>query len=553
MVPWSLALEWTKQPEAEGIFYGLGKYSLDNAWRLDYIFNLAKEKGIYLMLSLGNYGDLMAEKGYWNEQRWQFNPYNLINDGPCQELEEFWTKEIAKKYYKNKLRYILARWGYSTNLLSLEFFNEVDAPIEWVKEMGGFVKTNDPGQHLLTISPSHSFSPNYSEAKIWGLPEIDYTQIHLYGHQGKNIDLINELTNKCLLNTSKFKKPCLVAEFGIDSSRDDRIYDPQGLGVNIHQGLWTAAMSGSFGGAMNWWWDTYVEAKNLYYHYKVLANFAQTIDWNKSGWQKAEFSLEQKTIPDNSGEGTFSNLIITPEDSWGNTDYKEFTISNNGEMNGGKVNSFLHGYEKESIRLKPIFHVNYPQDGKFILRLGTVSKKAVLNICLDDKCVSSKELPTGPEGTGHWKKSEYKRQWDRYFCLYDEDCEINIPKGRHMISLENTGSDWVSIEQITLTNYVSSSYPNIRCLGLTREKEAIVWFQNKDNNWYNNYKRIEIKPLKDISLNLLNMSDGYYNIEWWDTYKGEIIYRERVISKNGCLAINIPELTTDIAAKINKL
>ena len=38
---------------------------------------------------------------------------------------DFFTDERAKADYKNRLRYLVARYGYSTSVFAWEFFNEV--------------------------------------------------------------------------------------------------------------------------------------------------------------------------------------------------------------------------------------------------------------------------------------------------------------------------------------------------------------------------------------------------------------------------------------------
>ena len=398
MVPWNLGLEWTNKGWPKGKFFGLGKYCLENAWRMDYILKLAEEKGIYILFTLDTYGDLMQEQGVWNEQMWENNPYNIANGGPCEKPGDFFTNEQAKSYYKERLRYIIARWGDSPNILGWELFNEVKAPPQWVSEMAKFIKEVDKNRHCVTISLGYPFQDEFDESKIWQIPEIDFTQIHLYGYQGKPQDLITELITKINAQTETYKKPCLVPEFGMDSSKDDRYYDEKGLGVNLHNGLWAATMSGAFGGAVNWWWDSYIEPNNLYYQYKALANFVEDINWAKN-WSTLKVAFP---------EASFSN----------------------------KENGILN---------------------------------------------------------------------------------------------------------------------KVRILGLNTNDEAILWIQNKESNWYSNYQGFQPALLKDISFSILGLSDGEYRLEWWDTWKGEVVQQTKAFSTNGKLMIEVPQVERDLAIKINRV
>ncbi len=555
MATWGLAIEWSpSDPNAQGDFGGTGKYSMENAWRLDRVLQMAEDRGIHIVLTLGTYGDLMIEKGYWNEQKWLYNPYNAAQGGPCRTPADMWTDEAAKGLYKKRLRYIVARWGYSQNLLALELWNEVSAPRAWVAEMAEFIKKLDPYGHFVTISLGAPPSAEYRESHIWDLDDIDYTQIHLYGYQGNLRDLIPELSAECFNRTGRYRKPCLVAEFGIDSGKDDRFYDRAGTGVNLHNGLWAAACSGSFGGAMNWWWDQYVEKKDLYPHFNALSKFVKGIQWSKAAWKRlATTPVIQRGAQGASeaaGGSLYSDLVVKSKDEWRRVDVPEYTIRNDGQVIGGTPNKYLHGLPKEDLRVTPVFNVNYPIAGTFAVHIGTVSQGAVISFYVDGVKVVSKEMPAAEHVAGKEGKSEYKKEWDIWWCRYDEDIAVDISPGPHAIRLENTGPDWATIERITLTNYKDNSYLGVRVIGLVREGEAVMWIQNIGHGWYNISRGIEPRTFKDLSFDACELTDGEYTVEWWDTYKGDVARRNTLNVKDGKAHLEIPELATDIACTL---
>jgi hypothetical protein len=243
-----------------------------------------------------------------------------------------------------------------------------------------------------------------------------------------------------------------------------------------------------------------------------------------------------------------------PGREWGVMDFKEFSVANNGEVEGGNYNIFLHGTSKNNFRITPLFHVNFLKPGKLILSIGTVSQGGVLDVYVDDKLVWKKDLPSGPEkAAGEWKRIEYKKEWNIYWAHYDRDYEVEIPAGLHTIRLENTGIDWIEIEKITFTNCKSDAYADLRVLGLKRDGLALLWIQNKASNWYNTYQGFKVKPVRGASFDILDMPDGRYGIEWWDTHKGVIASAEEAEAREGKLPIRIPEITTDIACKVQKI
>jgi hypothetical protein len=285
MSSWNCALEWTSDNKGDwrsGQYHNLGVYSLQNAWKLDFIFDLAEQNGISLMLCLGTYGEL-KDGGFFNEGQWKANPYNATNGGPCAKAGALWTNETARKLYQRRLRYLGARYGHRVNLQSWEFWNEAEAPAPWVAEMARCLKGAgeftghgaDPYGHLVTTT--------YGNPEVWNLPEIDITQTHSYGvgdlpDQGPKIYQEGR-------RHAAFGKPHLMAEFGIDWRSPDSQYDPDGKAINFHNALWASLLSGDAGGAMIWWWDNYVHPKKLYAPFTALRKFADTVPWTLGHWQ----------------------------------------------------------------------------------------------------------------------------------------------------------------------------------------------------------------------------------------------------------------------------
>ncbi|MFA5339014.1 MAG: sugar-binding protein [Candidatus Omnitrophota bacterium] len=265
MCNWEVGIEWAKGKD----YRGLGEYSLKKAEKLDGIINLAKENGIFFQLVLNHHGQLSTKVNpQWNE-----NPYNIKNGGPCGKPQDFFTNASAKKYFKNRMRYIVARWGYSPNIMAWELWNELtfiddlnlDTDAAWHKEMASYIKDTDPNKHLITTSYAGTFHDYGFNKKLWELPEIDYTQFHMYTHE------IVSANMGAYRLMSQFKKPYFMAEIGTDSSDDVDAKDLDG--AYIHAAIWSEYMLACGGNAMPWWWDKYIHPKKLYYHWAALSAF----------------------------------------------------------------------------------------------------------------------------------------------------------------------------------------------------------------------------------------------------------------------------------------
>jgi hypothetical protein len=247
---------------------GLGNYTrrLYQAWLLDQVFQMAQDRGIYIMLTLLNHGAFSIRA----DPEWSTNPYNVKLGGPCQEPQCFVTDPQAKEYFKRRLRYIAARWSFSPNLMAWEWWNEVDwTPISdkllrpWIEEMTASLKGNDPYNHLIT----NSYTRKY-QSDLWSMPELSFAQLHDYSGS----DPVNTFRAEIGQIAQKAgDKPILMGEYGNPSRQDD--YQLSSDGTHLHNGLWAAPFSGFASTAMYWWWDKYIEPYDLWYQFRGIADF----------------------------------------------------------------------------------------------------------------------------------------------------------------------------------------------------------------------------------------------------------------------------------------
>lgn len=278
MPSWGLGLEWLKGRSG---YNGLCQYQQQNAWYLDWLLGLCEEKGVYVMLSLDHHGQVSSKV----DPNWNENPYNAANGGPCTHTWDFFTDPRARQLIKNRFRYIVARYGYSPNIMCWELFNEVDWTDEfprhkadvsaWHEEMAAWLSRLDVHQHLVTTS----YGMAVNDPSSWRLPGLDFTQTHYY--TDKPLDSV--LNEGNLSYRAAYEKPTLNGEFGLNSNAQAlTAVDPQG--IYVHNSLWATLLGGAMGPALPWYWDNYIDPQDLYLHFDAVAVFAAGIDFIKDGY-----------------------------------------------------------------------------------------------------------------------------------------------------------------------------------------------------------------------------------------------------------------------------
>jgi hypothetical protein len=262
MGPENFGLEW-KTPQG-----GVGDYSYrqNRAFDLDSVLEKAAEKKVYLHLVLSTNGEMQIAD--W----WENNPYREKNGGFIKNADEFLSSERARDIFKRRLRYVVARWGYSPYIMSYEPMQEVDLYgtsnnkgnfwakpgmlISWYREMIQYIKTKDTN-HLFTVSASSNGSGRYGPGGgVYALPEVDYINEHHYGadyNVAFQRNYIDRMDRKFFPD-----KPMMYGEMG---NSFPKVSGPAGLSFTKkpiyndnewHNALWSTSLGGDAGPGLGW-------------------------------------------------------------------------------------------------------------------------------------------------------------------------------------------------------------------------------------------------------------------------------------------------------------
>ena len=259
MASWAFGIEWRDT--------GLGDYSARQrqAWLLDQVFRMAQERGIHLELCLINHGAFSET----TNPEWKDNPYNAANGGPLATPGEFATDGRARALFRQRVRYLAARYAAYTSLFSWEWWNEENfTPISevdlrpWVAEMSTYLRSLDSYGH--PISSSFSGGGN---ANLWKDGSVDFAQAHLYTARDLPLELLSLARQ---FQESAPDKPVVLAELGYSAGGGG---DPLLERIHFHTGLWAPLFLGFAGPGSYWWWDTLIDPQNLWAEYAPLAAF----------------------------------------------------------------------------------------------------------------------------------------------------------------------------------------------------------------------------------------------------------------------------------------
>lgn len=154
----------------------LNNYNMSRARSIDEIMDTASANDVYIEFLLDD----------WTYLKDTSNQYIRVSgrDAPCANVDEFFSASAAREVYKRKIRYWLARWGYSTNLMCLEFVNELGGSTSnspsWHVDMGNNIHSYSWQPHLASSS-NGSGEIRTGGGIPWTDPAMDYVNYHDYG------------------------------------------------------------------------------------------------------------------------------------------------------------------------------------------------------------------------------------------------------------------------------------------------------------------------------------------------------------------------------------
>ena len=432
-------------------------------------------------------------------------------------------------------------------MFAWEFWNEVEptpAVEDWTAEMAAYLKQHDPNRHLVSTS--------YGSPSVWKSPDVDFSMTHMYGQAGNTADFTSRIQGDARANLG-FGKPYLLAEFGIDWQAGDEKWDPKGNGLNMHNGAWAAMASGSAGTAMLWWWDGYVHPKNVYHVLTPVKAFADTIDWASTPFQPIN---KIEIVGDPNRPETFRDVTLDGSVGWGKTPSNRYTALRDGTVKEGAVAVTLGGPKRgnpNELFGQIVWTLDMPKAGKVLVHLGDVCSGARLRITLDGREVLDRVLTTGEPGKGPWKTSRLLEPWKVWVSDYDENIPVEVPAGRHELTLANTDGDWLQIRRLTLPSYRSSRYPEADALGLAAEDQMILWVHNRKSTWRTAFdgKTLEDPDPADPQ-RADDFANGSWRVEWWDTFKGVVLQTDQARAESGALRLTPPSFDRDLAARLTK-
>lgn len=221
----------------------------EDAAALDALVELCEERGVYLQTALFYHGAFSSDG---TDAAWRDNPFNIIRNGYLSSPELFWTNESARTDTKNYIRYILARWGYSRSIFSIELCNEITSAAgestdikAWCEEMTAYLRENDAYGHMISVSAA-SINDTLPADDCF-----DFINVHTYRYSSAAA-----LEKQVKQLAEEYNRPVFITEIGVD-------YASEIINADVfNQQNWIGVMASAGVGA-TWYWKSVYDGAML--------------------------------------------------------------------------------------------------------------------------------------------------------------------------------------------------------------------------------------------------------------------------------------------------
>ncbi len=452
-------LDWPSDPAG-------GAISLGAARRWDAIVRAAERLGIRFQMVLHHHGQVSTKTNpNWNE-----HPWNKRNGGFLDSPIDFFTHPEALRRTRAKLRYAVARWGYSPSVFAWELFNEVewtdaivarrfDIVAEWHRDMAKHLRSIDPWNHLVTTS---------SDRGIPGLYDaMDFVQPHAYPPDA--VAAVRGLVPA--------GKPTFFGEIGPGAFPLDRED-----GRFLVPALWAGIATQESGAPQYWTWET-IERNHLLPSLRSAAGFVRA--------SRLAAMTDLRPLETAVESNIRGRVAAGPGLGWAEASRTTFALRPDGAIDGLEtMPAFLQGERHRAMFPYADLRLDLDAPATLRIRFRQVSKGgAAVSLSVDGR--------PGPQ-----------RRFDPADSDRDTDVvlAVEMDAGQRTVRLRNDGEDWIAIGGIEIDPFG----PAMRAIGRGNRDHAVVWVE----------RTVQGDEPVEAKVRVPGLAPGRHTAHFWDIERG---------------------------------
>jgi hypothetical protein len=269
-----------------------GVYDDENAKNLDRILDLCWSRGIRVKLCVEYFRDIPPQKRSGRSSTFDRPWHHVSNGGMFASMEDFLTSEKGIVQFKKKLAWYRNRYGDHPGVFAWELWNEMDCVrgpwLPWTDTMLAELHRLFPKN--LAVQSLGSFDHENKRLRYGQLARLagnDVAQVHRYLDLGAKLTVchgpMDVLAADAVRELLTFSpgRPVILAESGAvepGHSGPFKLFKNDKDGLLLHDILWAPFFAGAAGTGQCWFWQNYIDANQLWWHFARFSKATQGLD-----------------------------------------------------------------------------------------------------------------------------------------------------------------------------------------------------------------------------------------------------------------------------------
>lgn len=304
----------------------MGVHDLAALERLDRILDLARQYDIRVKLCLEHF------RTFTDEGHFAFKRVVDPDTGLQLRDVETWFREARwNERWLEDISPYLARYQNDPVVFAWELWNEIDCGDACFDTVEAFTRRMLPAVKRLSpknlVVNSLGSMDEASKQKVQdafaAIPEMDFLQVHRYLDQGAPLEICREdpvaFSLDAVQRCATGEKPLILTETGAVNDRHVGpflFYNADHGGRIFDDVTYPAFFCGAAGSGHIWHWDCYVDAQNLWPHFRPLHDALAGLQVDAEGFEPFVLEEERVWLLGLKGKTTTLVLVRNRADRW---------------------------------------------------------------------------------------------------------------------------------------------------------------------------------------------------------------------------------------------
>ncbi len=294
--------------------------------RFEALIELARESGVRLKLCLEHW------RTFKNVGHFAYRRYVDPDTGlQLRDENEWFTSPKWNELWLKDIEPYIARCQNDPVVFAWELWNEIDCGSAGFEQVAGFTgrmleKVKEMSPHNLAVNSLGSFDEEWKQERqdrFRDMPQMDFQQVHRYLDQGAPMAICHadpvEFSIEAVKRSRRLDKPVILTETGAVNDRHVgpfRFYGCDHDGLIFCDVTYPALFAGAAGSGHIWHWNEYVEPKNLWKHFRPLAEAVANIAFDEEDFAADVLPREQAWVLLLRGKKHTLALVRNKADRW---------------------------------------------------------------------------------------------------------------------------------------------------------------------------------------------------------------------------------------------